>query len=262
MGSMPAANALWAGPGARRALVAGGSGVIELALSPGGYVRLGSAWLLLAVPRAPRGPLTLLVAGLERTPLVPGARVRIADGELVVEPPATGGAPAALAAAPARLRIELAGALGADVPPRPAPLRPGWRAALTAALEASPGAPLDLSAGLGALRRGELGAAVAALAGRGEGLTPAGDDALAGYAAWRHAAGAPVTLAAERASPIGLAYLRCAERGELPDVAARLLRSIRSGEAEVARRRSRALSRWGASSGAAILWGIAAGACS
>src|SRR3954447_19882822 len=111
-----------------------------------------------------------------------------------------------------------------------------------------PDAPLPIGAG-------DLERAVSELAGRGEGLTPAGDDVLAGYAAWRSATLSP--LAAGRASPLGLAYLRCAERGELPEVVARLVAAIRAGDAESARRRARALSRWGASSGAAMLWGVA-----
>ena len=65
---------------------------------------------------------------------------------------------------------------------------------------------------------------------------------------------------ADRCSPIGIAYLRCAERGELPDQAALAMRAIRDGDARLARMRARALSTWGASSGAAILWGIAAAA--
>jgi hypothetical protein len=65
-----------------------------------------------------------------------------------------------------------------------------------------------------------------------------------------------------RCSPLGLAYLRCAERGELPEPVAALMRAIRAGDAVVAERRARALSRWGASSGAAMLWGIAAAASS
>ena len=111
-----------------------------------------------------------------------------------------------------------------------------------------------MTPGLAALRGGDLEAAVAALAGRGDGLTPAGDDVLAGYAAWSGAALSPL---AAGASPIGLAYLRCAERGELPEVVARVVAAIRAGDAEAARRRARALSRWGSSSGAAILWGVA-----
>ncbi|HWK26696.1 MAG TPA: DUF2877 domain-containing protein [Solirubrobacter sp.] len=227
-----------------------GSGRVELALHPGGYVRFGEEWVLVAIPRAPRGPLTLAVTGLERAPL------RVGDEAVV----AGGSRPPALYVG--ALCVDLSG-LAPPFALAPPPLSPGWRTALTAALEAAPPVPPELISGLAALRKGELTEALLALAGRGEGLTPAGDDVLAGYAAWRHAEGRPEgTLIAERCSPLGLAYLRCAVRGELPEAAAAVLRAVRGGDADAARRRARGLSRWGASSGHAILWGMAAGACS
>ena len=116
------------------------------------------------------------------------------------------------------------------------------------------------SRGCGALAAGRLSAATAQLAGRGEGLTPAGDDVLAGFAAWRWASGAPVALAAGRCAPLGREYLRCAERGELPAPAAAVMAAIRAGDAPAGRRRATGLAEWGASSGAALLWGVAAGA--
>ena len=222
---MTSASALWAGPGARRALAAGGAGRVEFALHPGGYARLGDEWLLLAIPRAPRGPLTLLVAGLDAGPPAVGDEVAV-ERDM-------------------RARW-LAGPAGVASP-------------VTAGAAASPDRASPARAdGLAALRRG----GGAALAGRGEGLTPAGDDALAGYAAWRHASDAPVALDGGRCSPLGLAYLRCAERGELPEPVAALVHAIRAGDAVASGRRARALSRWGASSGAAMLWGIAAAASS
>jgi hypothetical protein len=229
-------RALWAGSG----VTLRGEGAVEIALHPGGYVRLGDDYVLVAVPRAPRGPLTLLVSGLEGHPLQPGDRAWVDDALHVGE--------------------HMIPLVAATPPARSGALRPGWRAALVAALESLPAPPHELAEGIAALRARDIGAAVAALAGRGEGLTPAGDDVLAGYAAWRHATGEASTagsLAVGRASPIGLAYLRCAERGELPDVAARVVAAIRAGDASLARRRARALSRWGASSGAAMLWGVA-----
>ena len=280
--SLVMTRALWAGPGARRALARGGSGVVEFALHPGGYARLGEEWLLLAIPRAPRGPLTLLVAGLEAAPLAAGDEVALDPGPLAV---GGDGAPAPRAArdesaplavrydlAPlsagailsaGALRIDLAGLARSPFQRADPPLAPGWRGALNAALDAAPAAPRALAAGLSALHRGDVVEGVAELAGRGEGLTPAGDDVLAGYAAWCHAQGREtdvVALASARAAPLGLAYLRCAGRGELPEPAAAVLRAIRAGDANAARRRAAGLSRWGASSGAAILWGIAAGA--
>jgi len=240
---------VWAGPGARRALDAGGEGVVEIALRPGGYVVLGGGrWLLVAHARAPQGPLTLAVTGLEARPLAAGEPVRVEDGALTIGDRA----PIALApravAAPAEPRV-IAPA-GNDVVAH----------AFAAALAASPAPGDELAPGLDALRRGDHAGAVASLAGLGPGLTPSGDDVLAGYAAWCHGSGVPVRLAAERCSPIGRAYLRCAERGELPQVAERVLQAIRAGDADGARRRARALRHWGASSGTAILWGAAAGA--
>jgi hypothetical protein len=131
-------------------------------------------------------------------------------------------------------------------------------AACAGCLEPPPG----LRDGLDALERGAVARGVDLLAGRGDGLTPAGDDVLAGYAAWEWPAGGAsglARLAAGRASPIGLAYLRCAERGELPEPAAATLAAIRAGDVAAAARHGRTLSRWGSSSGAALLWGMAAG---
>jgi hypothetical protein len=225
------AAAIRLGPGAARALAAGGEGAVEIALDGGGYVWLGEdRWLLLAPERAPLGPLSVLVRGLR--PLTPGAAVAQTGDTLAV----------------GDQRIDLQRARTALRPER-TPLRDGWRAALGAALAECP-PPTCLA---------EVGE-VAGLAGLGPGLTPAGDDALAGYAAWRHADGAPVALASDRCSPLGRAYLRCAERGELPDVAARALAAIRAGDRRLAAQRARALGGWGATSGSAMLWGMAAAA--
>jgi hypothetical protein len=133
----------------------------------------------------------------------------------------------------------------------------------------APGA--SLAAGVAALAAGRVRAGANALAGLGEGLTPAGDDVLAGYAAARFAAcrvglgvcpGEPAELSpivAGRASPLGLAYLRRAEQGELPDSAARLLAAILRGSVPDVARALPALRSWGASSGVALGWGVAAG---
>ena len=237
-------RAVLVGPGARRALRGGARGAVEWAFGPGGYVRLGEQRVLLAPVRSPLGPLSILVAGLARGDLVPGDPAAVgADGALAVGP----------------LRIELGAAREWAPPPAPA-LAPQWRGALAAALEAVAPAPCELAPGLEALAAGDLAGAVARLAGRGDGLTPAGDDALAGFAAWRWACEEPVVLPARRCAPLGREYLRCAERGELPQPAATVLAAIRAGDRQAAARRARGLAGWGASSGAALLWGMAAGA--
>lgn len=240
------ARAILAGPGAARTLDAGGSGRLEIALGAGGYVRLGvDGWLVVASPRAPVGPLSLLVAGLGSDRAVAGWPATAQGLTLRLGPH----------------RLSLAGTRVASAPAACADAGRDATSALAAALAASPEPPPALAGGLSALARGELGQAVALLAGRGDGLTPAGDDILAGYAGWRHAAGAPVALsaaAAGRSSPIGLAYLRCAERGELPQPAEALCAALRAGDGVTAARRARVLRTWGTSSGPALLWGIAA----
>lgn len=95
---------------------------------------------------------------------------------------------------------------------------------------------------------------VAALAGRGGGLTPSGDDLLCGYAAGlvlfggRHAEAADIAhRAAPRTTRLSATLLRHAARGELPSPAHALLED---GDPEPLR-------RFGHSSGRALLVGLA-----
>jgi Protein of unknown function (DUF2877) len=244
---MSAVRALFAGPGARRALADGARGEVELVLSGGGgYVRLGSsAWLLLAGREAPFGPLSVAVDALERLALAPGTPAHVTGGLLVL-----GDGTVSLSFERVRDRASVAICA-------PAPHGPGAiRAAVATEL---PAAPAPLRPGLAALSRARVADGVRLLAGLGEGLTPAGDDVLAGYAAARRAAAAPVVLselASDRSSALGLAYLRCAERGELPDAGARLLDAICRGSVAGARDAVAPLRSWGASSGFALAWGI------
>jgi len=242
------ARALLAGPGAARALRAGGTGRLVVALGAGGYLRLGAdGWVLLTGPRTALGPLSLLVAGLGSEP----ARADVRDARV---------GPQALVVGSRRIDLSGLRVAGVDAWPSPAP---GGGEALAAAAAAAPRPPASLLVGLRALERADLPRAVRVLAGRGEGLTPAGDDVLAGYAGWAAAAGDPVdlsALAAGRSSPIGLAYLRCAERGELPAAAAAVIAAALDGDREAVARRARVLRRWGSSSGSAMLWGLAAAA--
>ena len=212
---MSVARAMFAGPGARRALVDGARGEVEIVLQGGGgYVRLGSSgWVLLTEPGAPFGPLSVTVDALNRLELPPGAPAEVTRGWLFV-----GDSALSLE----RMRVRPCAVAGAGS---------------SAACASLPPPPVQLQAGIAALAGARLTDAVQLLAGLGEGLTPAGDDVLAGYAAARFALGTPVAIspvAAGRVSPLGLAYLRCAERGELP------------GE----------LRSWGSTSGIALAWGM------
>ena len=244
---MSRTRALFAGPGAVRALVDGRGGVVELVVGGGAYVRLGSEWLFVAEPDTPFGPLSVAVSGLDSVGLYPGAPAHVGRGRLALD---------GRAVSLERMRERGAAAVG------PAPAAAAFRAVRHAAAVAEDGLPTPpatLHPGLAALRAARGNDAVRLLAGLGEGLTPAGDDVLSGYAAMRLALGAPVALspaAAGRSSALGLAYLRCAERGELPDTAARLLDAIHRGSVAATRAALPALREWGASSGSALAWGM------
>jgi Protein of unknown function (DUF2877) len=239
------ARALFAGPGALRALRAGRCGTVEIVLSQAAYVQIGEGWLMVAERHVPFGPLSLaLDVPLDLRPGVP-ARV---EGERLL----LGGSAVSIG----RVREH-------RLPSPPACGEPRAVAeAIAAALAGCGRLPRPLRSGVAALRRGRLAGAVRSLAGLGEGLTPAGDDLLAGFAASRAAEGRPValaSLAADRCSPIGHAYLRCAERGELPDAAAAMLAAIRRGSMDGVEATLPELRGWGSSSGAALAWGMAAG---
>jgi hypothetical protein len=252
-------RALFAGPAAARALVEGRDGVMELVLSRGAYARFGSEWLLLAEPSQPFGPLSVAVTGIDGLNVWPGRQVRVVGERLIV-----GNAVVGLE----RMRMRRALEVGSATPVR----IPAVRAAAEVAAAGLPEPAPPLRDGIAALAAERVEEAVALLAGLGEGLTPAGDDVLAGYAAARLALGAlpllergraieaPVlsTLAAQRSSGLGLAYLRAAERGELPDAAARLLGAICRGAPRAVRVAIPSLSGWGASSGVALGWGMTA----
>jgi hypothetical protein len=242
------AEAIWCGPGAARVLTGDGGGSVAAAFGGGGYLRLPGGFVLLAPAGSPRGPLTLIVEALS-TPTT-GMRVTIS-----AQPPTL---------TVARATISLA-----RVPIGVSPVRPVRTAGSSAVAAARSAfatvapAPDELRPGLRALARGSWMDGVRALAGLGEGLTPAGDDVLAGHAGWRWATGAPVpvdALAVARCSPIGLAYLRCAARGELPPFFDGVLRAVAAGDAPAAALRASRARTWGASSGAALIWGLAAGA--
>jgi hypothetical protein len=249
------ARALFAAPGACRVLrapVDTRTGTVEIVLRRGAYLSFGADWIALADVGAPFGPLSVAVRGIAELGLAPGMEVRTGDGRLVCgdavltlermrERRTTPVEPGSIAGASAVLRA--VGAADVELPPVPALLRAGVDAIAT-----------------GSSRR----EAVDLLAGLGDGLTPAGDDVLAGYAAWlavgEEEEARLSTLTVGRSSPLGLAYLRCAERGELPDAAAELLSAIHRGSASAVRDAIPGLCAWGANSGVALAWGLLAAA--
>jgi Protein of unknown function (DUF2877) len=249
-------RALFAAPTALRALSDGRRGEVAVTFRGGAYLRLDRDWVLIAGAGAPFGPLSLALEGAERLAPHPGTPVRMVGEDLLLD-----GCEVSLR----RARVRPCLPLGTE---EPAPW--GEVAEVTAAVRAELREPSALlMAGLEALasRPEDLRRAAMLLAGLGEGLTPAGDDVLAGYAAWGVAAGPAVAcapplseLTSRRSSPLGSAYLRAAEWGELPDPAARLLSSIRRGSIPAALAALHELRSWGASSGEAIGWGIVAAA--
>jgi len=111
----------------------------------------------------------------------------------------------------------------------------------------------------------KISAAVMSLLGLGPGLTPSGDDLLAGLllglqvlgwsSAARRLADQLLPAAHERTHPISLAYLQCAAAGEAAAPLHRLLQALCSNNADLAPALS-ALSRMGHSSGWDSLLGI------
>jgi hypothetical protein len=110
-----------------------------------------------------------------------------------------------------------------------------------------------------ALHVGDMSAAVTGLLGRGAGLTPEGDDMLAGALAVRAAAGAPVALPPdlrERTTALSATLLELAAVGAAP----RPLHALLDLHNDNWRGALQELERLGSSSGRAIALGAAAAA--
>ncbi len=98
------------------------------------------------------------------------------------------------------------------------------------------------------------------LIGRGSGLTPLGDDVLAGWAATSYALGAPVTLpdARGRTTLLSATLLDCAQRGEvLPEFRALVVALHRPDDTDALNTAAVTLAAVGHTSGAGLLLGAA-----
>ncbi|HEX3605428.1 MAG TPA: DUF2877 domain-containing protein [Candidatus Dormibacteraeota bacterium] len=141
----------------------------------------------------------------------------------------------------------------------------GARALLDRLPEGAAGLDPALAAGVaGGLRGGDAGPSLALL-GRGPGLTPAGDDVVAGALAALVLLGGAVPAAAgvleeapRRTTLLSAALLRCAARGQVVPQAAGLLRAL-CGEGAL-QPAVEALLDIGATSGPALALGLCAGA--
>lgn len=122
------------------------------------------------------------------------------------------------------------------------------------------GTPRSRAAGLVAFAPRVDPDAAASLVGRGDGLTPLGDDVLCGWLAVHRAAGVPtddvddaVRRHLPRTTSLSAALLECALAGEVPDLVAAYLRLLGTPGADVARQ---ALEALGHSSGRGLAHGI------
>ena len=114
----------------------------------------------------------------------------------------------------------------------------------------------------GDVRRGDLAAAFGRLQGRGAGLTPSGDDVLAGIllvcAINPGSRGALDRLArSARTTVLSCAYLRWAAAGQSIQPAHALLDAAAACDSEGLRRAARSLAAVGATSGRALVAGVA-----
>jgi hypothetical protein len=239
---------------AARMLETAGRGRVCAIFSQALYVQIPDGLIVVVSSRAPRGPLHLRMTSLPavapRSPVVVAARsLRIGDHAWPLDLPTWSRrlpTPPSLAAA-----RRYVGEWLPDISP-----------GLDVAPAASGGLPGDA---LAALRRGDLLSFAALVGGRGPGLTPAGDDILAGALLVARA------IRAESSShswmlrrcahhtptnDIARAFLACASRGHCIEPAHDLLDGLADADRRAVRSAVDALSRFGSSSGLALTYGI------
>ncbi|HEV8652225.1 MAG TPA: DUF2877 domain-containing protein [Actinomycetes bacterium] len=248
-------RALLAGAAAARALAPRGDGVVVAWFPKATYVRMPGGLLALTAPAVPPGPLHMVLDA----PLAarPGAPVTRSGNRLLVGPAC----------------VELHG-VRTWAGPLPSPVEVRRSAGLVieaasgtaagSALLAHPYREPALHA-LERLRAEDLAGAVGLLAGLGPGLTPAGDDALAGMLLARRALDGPgaearlrSALRAARTSALSLAFLGCAAAGQSIDPVHQLLGAAARRDPGTAVTAARALAEVGASSGADFCFGLLA----
>lgn len=240
------------GLGASEALALTGTGRVDSVFARAVYLRLPGGLLALTTLDVPSGPIHARTAAALAAAKV-GERVLVTPSLLEV------GATILDLASASRWTGELP--LAAELDAR-ADLA---QAVLAAAPMSSVPEPLIASA-LGPLGRGRVEEVAAILGGAGPGLTPAGDDCLAGIllvASVRWGAPAAGRLAAVAASvatnDVALAFLRWAARGQSIEPVHRLLTSVAAGNAAAAGAALEQLVRFGHSSGADLALGLGLG---
>ncbi|HVL04354.1 MAG TPA: DUF2877 domain-containing protein [Acidimicrobiales bacterium] len=221
------------GLGAQEVLEAGGRGTVAAVFSKAAYLRLPAGLVALCTAEVPSGPIHA------RGPF---PILRLAAGEAVT----VDGSVAGVDLAGARVwRGELPDMATVD----PSIFARAPASALAAYPERAARAAEHLAGG-------DLAGVVGALSGLGPGLTPAGDDALAGIllVAGSHDRAAAIDAAARaRTNDIARAFLAWAARGQSIEPVHRLLVAADRQQAESA---VADLLRFGHSSGADLLFGL------
>jgi hypothetical protein len=229
-----------------------GPGRVRAVFEPAIYLDLPGGLVVLTTPALPRGPLHVRV---RRLPVVsPGDVASVGDGALRI----------------ADQLFALAAPVWAPRLPTPAALAAArgvaraWLPSAAPVLDVTGLVPEVLPSGVvAALRQADLAGLGALLGGRGPGLTPAGDDMLAGVLLVARAirgelpAGGDL-LRGVATNDIARAFLRCAVEGRCIEPAHDLLDALARADEGATDRALAALSRFGSSSGAALTYGIRA----
>ena len=233
------------GLGADAILAAGGRGTVIATFAKAAYLRLPAGLVALTTPDVPSGPIHVrgpipidrLARGDRVT--IEGARCQAAD-----------------------VVIDLTGAtVWRDALPGPAALSAGrdlaveLLATVPTAL-ADPSYAPRVARAVASLGRHDVAGAVDALAGLGPGLTPAGDDALAGILLL---AREPAVVERARTNDISRAFLTWAAQGQTIEPMHRFLAMVVQGDRDGAADALGFLVRFGHSSGADMAYGLRLG---
>lgn len=232
------------GLGAQEVLRAGGRGTVVAVFSKAAYLRLPGGLVALTTYEVPSGPIH--------------ARGRFDLGRLAAGDSMT------VDGSAAGVDLDEAQVWEGELP-APADLEAGAGVALDVLAGAPPSALADyetqVTRAVEHLERGELGGAVQALTGLGPGLTPAGDDALAGILLIERVrrGTAPAEVRAARTNEVAGAFLAWAARGQSISPVHRFLSAAAGKDAAAATAALRSLLRYGQSSGADLALGLGLG---
>lgn len=239
------------GHDAARSLRIRGSGRVRASFTQALYLQLPGGLVALTTTAAPRGPLHIRVAALPevcpgRPVLVDATALRIGESAYALD------APRWSQALPTGAALALARVVARDWLPDRGP-----------ALDLGAGKPAVLPADVAqALRRGALLEMAALVGGRGPGLTPAGDDVLAGALLVARALGIGSPRMLLRCAglvptnDVARAFLLCAASGRCIEPVHDLLAGIATANQPAVRTALDTLREFGSSSGAALVYGI------